>query len=199
MPPDWRPKDKARSWTVGDSPVSVGRFTYAARPPVIKEWGEGAALEVGAFCSIAEDVVFCLGGNHRTDWIATFPFSHLKMPGQTDTPILGHPATRGDIKIGNDVWIGFGATIMSGVTVGDGAVIGANAMVLRDVAPYTVVGGNPARAVRRRFDDDMITLLTQLRWWDLETEEIGAIAQDLTTAPTLPLLKDLLKRFRPSI
>jgi acetyltransferase-like isoleucine patch superfamily enzyme len=121
--------------------VSIGDFTYGK--PVIRQWGEGAKLTVGKFTSIASGVVIMLGGNHRPDWGTTYPFNVL-LPSFSH--IKGHPATDGDVVIGNDVWIGTDAKIMSGVTIGDGAVVAANAVVTKDVAPYSIVGGGTGKA-----------------------------------------------------
>lgn len=137
---------------------SVGKHTYGN--PEILEWGEGASLSIGAFCSIGEGVTIFLGGEHRLDWISTFPFNILWECGKG---FQGHPATKGDVVIGNDVWIGRNAVILSGVHIGDGAVIGTEAVITKDVPPYGVAAGNPARVVRLRFDARSIRNLLQLR------------------------------------
>lgn len=182
-----------QSGTVGNSPVSVGRFTYGVENILVREWGEGAALRIGAFCSISSSVMVFLGGNHRTDWITTFPFGHIFQSELGGADIIGHPATKGDVVIGNDVWVGHGVTIMSGVTVGDGAVLAANATVTKDVQPYEIVGGNPAALIRRRFDDSLISLLLELHWWDLPLDAIREINEKLCAEPTEALLLDLVE------
>jgi acetyltransferase-like isoleucine patch superfamily enzyme len=126
-------------------------------------------LRIGAFCSIVDGVQIFLGGEHRTDWVTTFPFS-AKWPAAKH--IVGHPSTKGDVVIGNDVWIGQGATVMSGVTIGDGAVVGACSLVATDVPPYTVVGGNPARPLGTRFNEATIRRLLAMRWWDWDNARI---------------------------
>ena len=147
----------------------IGDFTYGE--PKIIECGEGARCHIGKFCSIAEDVIVMLGGNHRTDWITTYPFNVL-LPGEYGD-IKGHPATKGDVWIGNDVWIGRGAMILSGVFIGDGAVIAANAVVTRDVRPYSVVAGNPAEWKKFRFSfEDRATLLG-VEWWNWDVDMIA--------------------------
>lgn len=150
----------------------IGKYSYGK--PRILDWGEGSTLEIGKFCSISEGVTIFLGGNHRLDWITTYPFSapEMKSKWPEAANIKGHPTTKGDVTIGNDVWIGFGATIMSGVKISDGAVIGAKAMVTKDVEPYAVVVGNPARVVRKRFSEEDITALLKVKWWDWPPEKI---------------------------
>jgi acetyltransferase-like isoleucine patch superfamily enzyme len=137
-----------------------GRGTYG-EPTV--QFPNAATLRVGAFCSIADNVQIFLGGNHRTDWITTYPFSAFRPDARR---FAGMPQTKGDIVIGNDVWIGDGATILSGVTIGDGAVIGARAVIAKDVPPYAVMIGNPARLLRRRFTEPQIEQLLRLAWWN---------------------------------
>jgi acetyltransferase-like isoleucine patch superfamily enzyme len=151
--------------------VIAGPHTYFDAPPVIKAYaGDTALVKLGAFCSVAEDVEFLVGGEHRVDWITTFPLrAFFGLPGMLRD---GHPAPAEDIEIGNDVWIGTGACILSGVRIGDGAVIGARAVVTKDVREYAIVGGNPAREIRRRFPDDIVELLRALRWWDWPLDEI---------------------------
>ncbi|MFZ5775279.1 MAG: CatB-related O-acetyltransferase [Thermodesulfobacteriota bacterium] len=153
---------------------AIGRWSYGS--PEILSWNEGAELTVGAFCSMADGVRILLGGEHRLDWVTTYPFSEL---WDAAKEIPGHPATKGDVVIGNDVWIGREALILSGVTIGDGAVIGAGAVVSREVPPYAVVAGNPARLIRKRFSDQQIERLQALQWWHWPDERI---------APLLPLL-----------
>lgn len=149
-----------------------GRGTYDDDLKIL-EWGEGAKLQVGQFCSIAAGARIILGGNHRVDWVTTYPFSHFRERWPTAAGIPGHPATRGDVIIGNDVWIGYGATILSGVSIGDGAVIGAHAVVSRDVPSYAVAVGNPAKVVRHRFDQPTIDRLLAVSWWDWPEQKIA--------------------------
>ncbi|PIE54538.1 MAG: chloramphenicol acetyltransferase [Dethiosulfovibrio peptidovorans] len=127
-------------------------------------------LVIGKFCSIGAETVFIMsGGNHRLDNVSTYPFGLM---GSGWEIVSYEPELRGDIVVGNDVWIGFRATILGGVTVGDGAVIGAGAVVTADVPPYAVVVGNPARVVRRRFDDETVDMLIRIKWWDWSPEKI---------------------------
>jgi acetyltransferase-like isoleucine patch superfamily enzyme len=141
----------------------IGRRTYGL-PRIVSIGIENTPVRIGAFCSIAEDVEIFLGGNHRPDWVSTFPFRAIF--GISGAWQDGLPATKGAVTIGNDVWIGRGATIMSGVTIGDGSVIGARSVVSQDVRPYAIVTGNPAREVRRRFSDEHVERLLASRWWD---------------------------------
>lgn len=191
-----RLSDDTRDWLVGNSKITVGRFTYGHSTIKIQQWGEGAALSIGQFCSIASGVNVMLGGNHRVDWITTFPFGHIHTDQLFNTDIIGHPATKGVVTIGNDVWLGTGATVFSGITIGDGAVIAAQAVVTRNVAPYSIVGGNPAKEITRRFADPIINLLLRLAWWDLPLNTIREIAPLLCAAPTEQVLLDLLAQVR---
>jgi len=145
----------------------IGDFTYGE--PKVWFYDSGSSLKIGKFCSIAEGVNIFLGGEHRTDWVTTYPFS-VRFPHLG--PFSGHPATKGDVVIGNDVWIGFGATILSGITIGDGAVVAAQSLIGRDVRPYEIVGGNPAKRIRRRFDDDTVKKLLEIAWWYWDIEKI---------------------------
>ena len=130
-------------------------------------------LEIGRFCSIADGVRILLGGEHRTDWVTTYPFPSI-FPERFSAE--GHPASKGNIVIGNDVWLCAGSTILSGVTIGDGAVVGAGCVVTRDVEPYAIVAGNPARVVRFRFDPSIICRLEKLAWWNWPMSRIEELA-----------------------
>lgn len=185
-----------RYGNVGNSSIEIGRFTYGFENVSIRQWGEGAALRIGSFCSLASSITIFLGGNHRTDWITTFPFGHIFGDELGGGNIVGHPSTRGDVNIGHDVWIAHGVTVMSGVNIGHGAVLAANATVVKDVAPYAIVGGNPARLLRQRFSDEIIELLLQLRWWEFPNEVVRTLAPDLSRAPTTAMLSALIQRFR---
>nr|WP_237448069.1 CatB-related O-acetyltransferase [Nocardioides flavescens] len=149
--------------------MQIGRHTYGA--PHVHWWGEDVELRIGAFCSIALGVSFILGGNHRTDWVTTYPFTEFAdWPEAHTTP--GHPASKGSIIIGNDVWLGSAATVLSGVSVADGAVVAAGAVVTKDVPPYAVVAGNPGRVVAHRFEPDVIDGLLRMQWWNWSDRKI---------------------------
>jgi chloramphenicol O-acetyltransferase type B len=139
-------------------------------------------LVIGSFCSIGSGAAFIMAGNqgHRHDWISTFPFYWMSEVEAFNGAANGfEPA--GDTVIGNDVWIGSEAIVMPGVTIGDGAVIGTRALVTRDVAPYAIVGGNPARVIRKRFEEPRIDLLLEMRWWDWPEAHLRAAMQLLTS------------------
>ena len=147
--------------------------------------GEPARLQIGAYCSIGAGAQFSIGGNHRTDWVSTYPFRvRWAMPGAYAD---GHPPPERDIVVGSDVWIGSEALILPGVTIGDGAVVGARAVVARDVRPYAIVVGSPAREVRRRFGDEHVQALLELRWWDWP-EERGRANVELLCSPDVEAL-----------
>ena len=149
------------------SAFNIGEWTYG-RPTVLSH-NDGATLKIGKFCSIAGNVTILLGGEHRIDWITTYPFNVFFSEAKH---LRGHPATKGDVIINNDVWIGEGAFILSGIHIGNGAVIAAKSVVTKDVEPYTIVGGNPAQKIRKRFPDHVIEELLDIQWWDLPMEKI---------------------------
>ncbi len=148
--------------------LEMGRGSYC--PPFVNSWESGAVAKVGNFCSLATGVQIFTGGNHRPDWVTTYPFNVL-WP-QVAGHITGHPATKGDVIIGNDVWIGTGALILSGVTIGDGAVVGAHSVVSKNIPPYAIAVGNPAVVVKYRFDETTIQNLLQIAWWNWPDNEI---------------------------
>jgi len=131
----------------------------------------GDQLIIGKFCSIASDVKFIMnGGNHRTDWLTNYPFPVFGNGWESALPDAW--PFKGNTVIGNDVWFGYGATIMPGIKIGDGAIIGTQSVVTRDVSPYSIVGGNPAQEIRKRFEDSMIEDLLNIRWWDWDIQKI---------------------------
>jgi len=132
----------------------------------------GDKLIIGKFCMIASDVKFIMNGaNHLNKSISTYPFAIFGNGWQNAMEGKHYPK-KGDLVIGNDVWIGYNATIMAGINIGDGAIIAANATVTKDVAPYTIVGGNPAKEIRKRFSEEKIKKLLEIKWWDWEIEKI---------------------------
>jgi acetyltransferase-like isoleucine patch superfamily enzyme len=145
-----------------------GRGTYSSNLKIYS-WNEGAKFFIGSYCSIADGVQIYLGGEHNVNWVTTYPFNVFRKAGKH---ITGHPKTKGDVKIGNDVWIGKEAMILSGVTIGDGAVIAARSIVSKDIEPYAIAGGNPVREIRKRFDDKIIEELLKIRWWEWDIQRI---------------------------
>ena len=171
--------------------VSVGKFTYGVGNIQLAHHPDSPPLKIGRFCSIAGNVSIFTGAYHRTDWLTTYPFGtqHQDIFGN-EIP-SGFPHSNGGVIIGNDVWIGNSATIMSGVTVGDGAVIAANAHVIKNVAPYEIVGGNPAVHIKFRFSQPIIEKLLRIRWWELDDATIAKIHKHLTV-PANPESIDFL-------
>ena len=184
---------------IGKSTITLGRFTYGEQYLSILQWDEGSNLEIGSFCSIADNITIILGGNHRTDWITTFPFGHIFKDELGGANIAGHPRSNGEIIIGNDVWIGRGATILSGIKIGDGAVIAANSTVTKDVQPYEIVGGNPARVIKKRFNEKITELLLKLKWWELPVDVIKNISQNLSSQPDEAQLTELVGKYRVTL
>lgn len=140
----------------------------------------GDKLIIGKFCMIASDVKFIMnGGNHLTDALSAYPFAIFGNGWETAMEGKSYPQ-KGDIKIGNDVWIGYNTTIMAGVTIGDGAIIATNSTVTKDVEPYTITGGNPAKEIKKRFSEEAIAKLLELKWWNWDIEKITKNIRHLT-------------------
>lgn len=179
--------------------IIAGDFSYIADSDFeshvthLYEWN-GDKLIVGRFCQIAAGVEFVMNGaNHQMNAVTTFPFYTLEgwdmePPAATDMPL------KGDTVIGNDVWIGQNAVILPGVHIGDGAIIGANSVVGSDVEPYTIVAGNPAKVVRKRFDDELIDLLLSFRWWDKSIDEINDLIPILTCSDLTKVKEEIEAR-----
>ena len=143
----------------------------------------GDKLIIGKFCMIASGVTFIMnGGNHLTEATSAYPFAIFGGDWQHAMDGKSYPS-KGDTIIGNDVWIGHDATIMPGVHIGDGAIIATKAVVTKDVAPYTIVGGNPAIPIKKRFSEATISKLLQLKWWNWEIEKITQNIEKLTSHP----------------
>jgi chloramphenicol O-acetyltransferase type B len=152
----------------------IGKQSYGELR--IEAWKGGGSFRMGAYCSVARGAKVLLGGEHHSDWVTTFPFNVL---WDSARHISDHPSSKGDVVIGNDVWICTEALITSGVTIHDGAVVGARAVVTKDVPPYAIVAGNPARIVRFRFPEHVVNRLLEIRWWDWDERRIAMALPDL--------------------
>ena len=184
--------------TILNPNIIVGDFTYIADSEFeshvthLYSWN-GDKLIIGKFCQIAAGVEFVMNGaNHQMNAVTTFPFYTLdgwdmEPPAVSDMPL------KGDTVIGNDVWIGQNAVILPGVRISDGAIIGANSVIGSDIDPYTIVASNPAKPIRKRFDDEMIALLLKFRWWDKDIAEINSLIPLLTNSD-IEKVKSKIKR-----
>jgi acetyltransferase-like isoleucine patch superfamily enzyme len=150
-----------------------GDYTYGYDNLTIKDFETGEKLRIGKFCSLSSKITILLGGGHPTRNVSTYPFGVL----DTDKfrGAINKEKSIKDTTIGKDVWIGHGVTILTGITIGDGAVIAANSNVIKDVDPYSIVGGNPAKFIKKRFTDEQISHLLEIKWWDLSDEKINEI------------------------
>ena len=185
--------------TIKNDNILVGEFTYFGGVDFEKHVTHhydfiGDKLIIGKFCQIADGIEFVMNGaNHQMNAASTFPFYimqgwNMKPPALSDLPF------KGDTVIGNDVWIGQNATILPGVHIGDGAIVGANSVVGNHVAPYTIVAGNPAKFIRKRFDDELIDLLLKFKWWNRSIAEIQELIPILTSSDMEKVRYELQKR-----
>ncbi len=183
--------------TVKNPNIIIGDFTYFGdrdfESHVTHHYDRnGDRLIIGKFCQIAAGVNFVMNGaNHQMNAVSTFPF-YIMEGWEQDVPPLSEMPLKGDTVIGNDVWIGQNATILPGVHIGDGAIIGLNSVVGSDVPPYTIAAGNPAREIRKRFDDELTEIMLKLKWWDRSIEEINGLIPVLTCGD-LNKVKEILK------
>lgn len=167
--------------------IQVGEFSYYHNFDILEDYASYLApylfplskdsLIIGKFVQIAHGVRFITSSaNHKMNGFSTYPFNTFMMTPQTTsediTAMFEDAQNRGDTVVGNDVWIGMNAVIMPGVKIGDGAIIGANSVVTKNVEPYTVVGGNPATIIKKRFDEQTIDTLLNIKWWDWSIEKI---------------------------
>lgn len=163
--------------------IEIGDYTYYDDPDGVHHFENnvlyhfpfiGDRLKIGKFCAIARGVKFIMNGaNHQMNGISTYPFFIFGNGWETARPTEGELPYKGDTMIGSDVWIGYDTLIMPGVRIGDGAIIAARSVVTADVPPYAIVGGNPGRVVRQRFDADAVKRLLEIAWWDRPAEWIG--------------------------
>lgn len=181
------PNDKIKSMcfiknTITRSNIVVGDYTYYDDNTGAEYFEEhvthhyeflGDKLIIGKFCAIAKGIEFIMNGaNHRMNSVSTYPFNLMENGWEKATPDLSDLPLKGDTILGNDVWIGQNVTVLPGVTIGDGAIIAANAVVTKDIPSYYIAGGNPCRIIKKRFDDELIDYLLQLKWWDWPAEKI---------------------------
>jgi virginiamycin A acetyltransferase len=181
--------------------IIIGDYTYYDDPDDVYNFEKnvlylfefmGDRLIIGKFCQIATGVRFIMNGaNHAMGGISTYPFKVFGGGWALKDPM--HVVNKGDTVIGNDVWIGNGVTIMQGIEIGDGAVIGTNSLVTKNVEPYTIVGGNPAKEIRKKFDAETIDFLLKLKWWDWDVQKITNHL-DLITSCNISELKRIYEQ-----
>lgn len=168
--------------TVKNPQIEIGAYTYYDDPEDSEDFERnvlylfpfvGDRLIIGRFCAIARGVRFIMNGaNHKMSGFSTYPFNIFGGGWERVTPEMSEYPNRGDTVVGNDVWLGYQALVMPGVHIGDGAIVASRSVVTSDVPPYTIVGGNPARSLKRRFPDDVVAGLLEIRWWDWDVEKI---------------------------
>ena len=185
--------------TVKNPNIIIGDFTYIADSEFESHvtnyypWSRDKLI-IGKFCQIAAGVEFVMNdANHQMNAVTTFPFYTLE-GWEMSAPDPSEMPFKGDTVVGNDVWIGQNAVILPGVHIGDGAIIGANSIVGSDVDPYTIVVGNPARSLRKRFDDELIELLLRFKWWDRSIDEINELIPLLTCSELDKVEEEFKKR-----
>ena len=183
--------------------IEVGDYTYYDDPVAPEKFEEhvthhyeflGDKLIVGKFCSIAKGIEFVMNGsNHVMKGISTYPFNILGGAWADNVPNLSDLPLKGDTVVGNDVWFGQNVTVPPGVKIGDGAIIGAKSVVTKNVPAYAIVGGNPIKVIRYRYDEETIALLEKLAWWNRDVDWITAHIDQLTTKEVnVELLESLI-------
>ena len=178
--------------TVSNPNIIIGDYTYYDDPEDSEDFERnvlyhfpfiGDRLIIGKFCALASGIKFIMNGaNHKLDGFSTYPFQIFGNGWEKVTPQTGELPYKGDTVIGNDVWIGYEVVMMPGVQVGDGAIIAAKSVVVSDVPPYTIFGGNPAKCVRQRFEEDAIQALLEVAWWHWDIEKITRNLEKIVTA-----------------
>lgn len=186
--------------TVTNPNIIVGDYTYYDDPSDSEGFERnvlyhypfyGDKLIIGKFCAIAKDVKFIMNGaNHLMKCFSTYPFQIFGNGWEKVMPKIEELPNKGDTVVGNDVWIGYDSLIMPGVNIGDGSIIASRSVVVGNVEPYSVVGGNPAKLIRKRYSDEAIGILLKLKWWDWDVEKITAnlkilVSQDLEKLKSL--------------
>lgn len=172
--------------------ITVGEYTYYHDPDGAERFEEhvtyhyefyGDKLIIGKFCQIARGIEFIMNGaNHKMSSLTGYPFSLMGNGWEKVTPRIDELPYKGDTVVGNDVWIGQDVTVMPGVKIGDGAIIAARSVVTKNVEPYAIVGGNPAKLIRKRFNENFIQYLLNLKWWDWQSEKIFENIEALTSS-----------------
>ena len=180
--------------------IQIGEYTYYSDENGAEDFEKrvthlydfiGDKLHMGKFCAIASGIEFVMNGaNHRMDSITTYPFNIMGGGWEKTTPTLNDLPLKGDTIVGNDVWIGQNVTVMPGMQIGDGAIIAANSVVTNNIPAYHVAGGNPIRVIKKRFDDELISYLLELKWWDWSPEKIFNNLEILCSA-NLPEIKNI--------
>ena len=184
--------------TLNNPNIIVGDFTYFSDTFFERHVSHnqnffGDKLIIGKFCQIGKGVNFVMNGaNHQMNTVSTFPFYILE-GWNHKTPDVSEFPNKGDTVVGNDVWIGENVTILPGVKIGDGAIIGMNSVVGSNVPPYTIVAGNPAKVIRKRFDDELIQLMIEWQWWNFSVDEIDSFIPVLTSSD-LNAVKNFIKK-----
>ncbi len=172
------PEPRSPEWLRQHGMLEVGDHSYGDFEVVLFS-GDASRVTIGKWCSIASEVEIMPGGNHRIDTVTSYPMYQNLVPDHM--PRVGKPWSKGDVVIGNDVWIGRAAKILGGVTIGDGAVIAAWSVVTKSVPPYAIVAGVPARTVRHRFAEDIVESLLRIRWWDWDDSLVHERMEELTS------------------
>jgi virginiamycin A acetyltransferase len=178
--------------TVSNPNIIIGDYTYYDDPDDSENFEQnvlyhfpfiGDRLIIGKFCALARGITFIMNGaNHKLSGFSTYPFQIFGNGWEKVTPQMGELPYKGDTVVGNDVWIGYEAVIMPGVKIGDGAIIAAKSVVVNDISPYTIVGGNPAKPIRQRFEDDVIQALLEVAWWNWDIEKITRNLEKIVAA-----------------
>ena len=168
--------------TVSNPNIIIGDYTYYDDPEDSENFERnvlyhfsfiGDKLIIGKFCALSRGVKFIMNGaNHKLTGFSTYPFEIFGNSWKSVTPEPEEYPFKGDTVVGNDVWIGYEAVIMPGVKVGDGAIIAAKSVVTKNIQPYTIVGGNPAKIIRQRFADEIVNILLEIAWWNWDVEKI---------------------------
>lgn len=176
--------------------IRVGKYTYGVNEMVLITHGSrDVDMDIGAFTSIATGVHAFInqGKGHEASRCSTYPFGQIHQEIFNNLKHIDGYKAKGPITIGNDVWIGGGTTLSSGVTIGDGAIIASMSMVVKDVPPYAIVGGNPAKIIKYRFDENIIKRFLEIKWWNYDDQSINKILHLLQSEPSLELL-DLMEK-----